>query len=144
MLHLNIRSIPDHFLQLTSLLNNLNIELKIIAISETWIKPFHINYNIPNYSMEQDFRLHKRGGGVCLYLHYALQYKLRNDLKLGNDPEYVNSVFVEIEKLTIGTKKNVIVGCIYRPPWVDVCSFNVLLSDMLDSLHKKPLCVFIR
>ena len=60
MLHLNIRSIPDHFLQLTSLLNNLNIELKIIAISETWIKPFHINYNIPNYSMEQDFRLHKR------------------------------------------------------------------------------------
>ena len=25
MLHLNIRSIPDHILQLTSLLNNLNI-----------------------------------------------------------------------------------------------------------------------
>ena len=35
MLHLNIRSIPDRFLQLTSLLSNLNIELKIIAISET-------------------------------------------------------------------------------------------------------------
>ena len=61
MLHSNIRSIPDHFLQLTSLLNNLNIELKIISISETWIKPFHINYNIPNYSLEQDFRLHKGG-----------------------------------------------------------------------------------
>ena len=29
-----------------------------------------------------------------------------------------------------------IVGCIYRPPWVDVCSFNVLLSDMLDLLHE--------
>ena len=122
MLHLNIRSIPDHFLQLTSLLNNLNTELKIVAISETWIKPFHINYNIPNYNIEQDFRHQKRGGGVCLYLHSVIQYKLRNDLKLGNNPELVNSVFIEIEKSTIGTIKNVIVGCIYRPPWVDVCT----------------------
>ena len=112
MFHLNIRSIPDHILELTSFLNNLNIELKIIAISETWIKPYHINYNIPNYNLEQDFRLHKRGGGVCLYMHNVLQYKLRNDLKLGNDPEFVNSVFVEIDKSTIHTKKNVIAGCI--------------------------------
>ena len=29
-----------------------------------------------------------------------------------------------------------IAGCIYRPPWVDVCTFNVLLINMLDSLHK--------
>ena len=60
MFHLNIRSIPDHILELTSLLNNLNIELKIIAISETWIKPYHINYNIPNCKLEHDFRLYKR------------------------------------------------------------------------------------
>ena len=60
MLHLNIRSIPGHFLQLTSLLNNLNIELKIVTITETWIKPFHINYNTPNYNIEQDFGLQKR------------------------------------------------------------------------------------
>ena len=66
MFHLNIRSIPDHILELTSLLNNLSIELKIKAISETWIKPYHINYNIPNYNLEQDFCLHKRGRGVCL------------------------------------------------------------------------------
>ena len=48
MLHLNIRIIPDYFLQLTLLLNKLNTELKIVAISEIWIKPFHINYNILN------------------------------------------------------------------------------------------------
>ena len=29
-----------------------------------------------------------------------------------------------------------IVGCIYRPPWVDVCIFNILLNNMLHSLHK--------
>ena len=41
MLHLNIKSILDNFLQLASLINNLNIEFKIIEISETWIKPSH-------------------------------------------------------------------------------------------------------
>ena len=56
-----------------------------------------VNYNIPNYNIEQDFRPQKRGGGVCLYLHSVIQYKLRNDLKLGNNPELINSVFIEIE-----------------------------------------------
>ena len=90
--------------------------MKIIAISETWINSYYINYNIPNYNLEQDFRLHKRGGWICLYIHNVLQYKLRNDLKLGNDPEFVNSVLVEIDKSTIRTVKNAIGVCIYGPP----------------------------
>ena len=53
--------------------------------SETWLKPFHINFNIPNYNMEQELRPIKRAGGVALYLHNALKYKVRNDLKIGND-----------------------------------------------------------
>ena len=71
MLHLNIRNIHDHFLQLTSLLNNLNTELKIVAISETWITPFHINYNIPNYNIEQAFRLQKEEEG-SIYISTVL------------------------------------------------------------------------
>ena len=39
MLHLNIRSVPHHILGLMSFLDNLDIELKLIALSETWIKP---------------------------------------------------------------------------------------------------------
>ena len=35
LFHLNIRSIPDHFLEFTSFLNVLNVELKVIALSET-------------------------------------------------------------------------------------------------------------
>ena len=48
MLHLNIRSVPDRFFGLISFLDNLTIELKIIALSETWIKPYHIDYNMPH------------------------------------------------------------------------------------------------
>ena len=142
MLHLNIRSIPDHFLELTSLLTNLELELKILAISETWIKPHHINYNIPNYNMEQDFRYHKRGGGVCLYLHNMLQYRLRDDLKIGNDPESINSIFIELDKTSTGTKHSIIIGCVYRPPWAKLDHFNELLNIMLESLHRNE-CLYL-
>ena len=55
MLHFNIRSVPDHILGLISFLDNLDIELKLIALSETWIKPYHIDYNTTHYSLEQDY-----------------------------------------------------------------------------------------
>ena len=55
MLHLNIRSVPDHILGFISFLDNSDIELKLIALSETWIKPHHIDYNMTHYSLEQDY-----------------------------------------------------------------------------------------
>ena len=143
MLHLNIRSVPDHFLGLISFLDNLTIELNIIALSETWIKPYHIDYNMPHYSLEQDYRPKKRGGGVCLYIHESLQYQPRKDLKIGIDSESVNSLFIEIDKLTIGTKYNVIIGCIYRPPWVKLADINELLRSTLQTFHTNNNYVFL-
>ena len=136
MFHLNIRSIPDHFTELTSLLNNLETEIKVIAISETWLKPSHINFNMQNYNMEHELRPKKRAGGVALYLHNVLQYKVRNDLRIGSDPESINSIFVEIDKSCVGTTHHIIVGCIYRPPWFDLSQFNELLNKTLHLLNK--------
>ena len=56
MLHLNIRNVPDH------------IELKLIALSETWIKPYHIDYTMTHYSLEQDYR-QKREEVVYVYIY---------------------------------------------------------------------------
>ena len=70
----------------------------------SWLKPYHTDYIIPNYSIEKDIRVNKRGGGVSLYVHSSLQYKLRNDLKIGSDSETINSVFVEIDQNTAGTR----------------------------------------
>ena len=131
MFHLNIRSILEHFIELTSYIHSLNIAFKIIGISETWLKPFYTNYIIPNYDIAKDIRVNKRGGGVSLYIHGNLQYKLRNDLKIGNDPETINSVFVEVDKDTTGTKRNLIIGCIYRPPWADLSEYNSYMTHIL-------------
>ena len=131
MFHLNIRSIPDHFSELTSLLINLETEIQVIAISETWLKPSHINFNIQNYNMVHERRPKKRAGGAALYLHNVLQYKVRNDLRIGSDQESINSIFVEIDKSCVNTTHQIIVGCVYRPPWFDLSQFNELLNKTL-------------
>ena len=104
MYHLNIRSLPEHFIEFTAYNEHLNIDFKILALSETWLKPHHIDYIIPNYNIENELRIKRRGGGVSLYIHNSLQYKVRNDFKIGNDQETINSVFVEIDKNTTNTK----------------------------------------
>ena len=40
---LNIRSLPDHFREMVTYLDCLNIKLKIIALTETWLKDHHTN-----------------------------------------------------------------------------------------------------
>ena len=142
MFHLSIRSIPDNFTELTTLLSNLDNDFKIIAISETWIKPHHISYNIPNYNLEQNFRLKKRWW-CSIIRTQCMHYRLRNDLKIGNDSDSIYSVFVEIDKSTAGTKHNIIVGCVYRPPWLDLSYFNELLNNVLDLLHGNHYVFFL-
>ena len=72
------------------------------------------------YSIEKNIRVNKRAGDVSLYVHSSLQYKLRNDFKIGSDTETITSVFVEIDKNTPGTRRNLIIGRICRPPWVNL------------------------
>ena len=85
--------------------------------------------------MEHELRPKKRAGGVALYLHNVLQYKVRNDLIIKNDPESTNSIFVEIDKSCVGTTRHISVGCAYRPPWFDLSQFNELLNKTLDLLN---------
>ena len=118
---LNIRSLPDHFREMVTYLECLNTKFKIIALTETWLKDHHTNYTLPNYIFEQTFRPKARGGGVCLYIHSSLQYKMRRDLITTNQniiknskhhQKEVNSLFIEINKKSTSTKHNIIVGCI--------------------------------
>ena len=53
--------------------------------------------------MEHELCPKKRTGGVALYLHNVLQDKVRNDLRIGCDPESIISIFFLIEKSYVGT-----------------------------------------
>ena len=69
-----------------------------------------------------------------------MQYKLRNDLQLGGE---VNSVFIEIFKTSSNTKRNIVCGCVYRPPSMSLVKFNELLSHMFGKLHSENKYIYI-
>ena len=105
-----------------------------------------------NYNFEQTFRPKARGGGVCLYIHSSLQYKMRRDLiprnqniikNLKHHQNEVNSLFIEVDKKSTLTKHSIIVGCIYRPPSYSLHYFNELLVEILCKLESEKKYVYI-
>ena len=67
LLHLNVRSLPKNFDNLSNLLNSINHTFSFIGITESWLKsnspPL---FNIQGYSMLKSERPNGRGGGVVL------------------------------------------------------------------------------
>ena len=140
LMHLNIRSIPLHFTELLCYLDSLNIEFKLIALSETALNDTHTDFKMPNYNCEIDVRPKRKGGGVSLYIHSALQYKLRRDLQLCGD---ANSVFIEIYKTTTNTKHNIICGCVYRPPSMSLNIFNDMMTTSFNKMQHENKYLYI-
>ena len=72
------------------------MQFSVVAVSETWLKRSNADlFNIPGYFFISNFREHKSGGGVGLYIQTGLKYKLRMDL-LSPDNSLYESIFVEI------------------------------------------------
>ena len=83
-------------------------------------------------------RSNKKGGGVSLYINEKIPFIERHDLNVFN--EYIESVFIEIDKPKLNVEKNVIIGVIYRPPNTDIEIFNEYLGSILDKVgHEKKL-----
>ena len=137
---MNIRSIPKHFSDLKAYLANLNHSFSVIGISETWLQDKVPSYPLANYGLELDYRTHKRGGGVSLYLHESLQYKSRKDLFIGGE---TNSVFVEVDKSSLNIDRNIIIGLIYRPPNSSISSFTQAVHALLDILISEKKHIYI-
>ena len=104
-------------------LDTLDIEFKIIALSETGINNHHAVYNITHYNLKMNHRHTRRGGGVSLYMHTILQYKIRKDLVIG---DVVNSVFIEIIRSSTNTQK--IMSYVVVFTYLLSCQLSVLMN----------------
>ena len=124
LFHLNIASLSKHKEELEALFDSLNFKFDIIALSESKIKKgispiFDIDingYNCFNTPTEA------ASGGTVLYISNILKCKPRKDLEnLLYKSKHLESTFVEIVN---PGKKNIICGCIYKHPSMDIEEFN--------------------
>ena len=115
--HLNIRSINKNFENLKSLLHEVKHDFKVIVLTESWLKDENADQNslfqIPNYTPIHQIRQGSvKGGGICIYIHKSLNFKIRNDRsKCTPDIEALS-----IEIIKEDNKKNIVITRLYRPP----------------------------
>lgn len=86
----NICSLAGNFDRLLLLLANVHLQFSCIGISETWLQNSLHNCDIPGYNFVHSPRLHKAGGGVCIYVTKELEFKMRDDFALSE------SLFIEV------------------------------------------------
>ena len=133
--HTNIASLSKHFDELHQVLSTLNVKFKIIGITEHKI---HKNFN-PVKNLDIDgYRpflydpTETTHGGTGFYISQCINYIKRNDLKFNLAGNF-ESTFIEITSLT---RKNMIVGCIYRHPSSSI-SINDFNSNYIEPLLNK-------
>jgi len=143
LIHANIRSIPQNLTEFTAFLDTLSSKFHIIAMSETWLHKDNADlYNIMDYAKESTERVNKRGGGVAMFISSKLKYSKREDLT--SQSSTLESVFIEIDKLQFNAEKNVVIGCIYRPPGTSIERFIEELTDKLETVKREnKLCYLL-
>ena len=141
LFHLNISSLNKHIDNLENLLTSSNIDFDIIRISETRISDSYYasKLNLNNYSLKRCSTAFS-AGGTGLYIKKSRPYISTHDLNIIKTNQ-LESVFIEI----INPKKsNIIIGCIYRHPGMDLNEFNEeFLNVVLQKLSKENKSVFL-
>ena len=144
--HLNVQSLKscDKYDNLVNYLSSLNHEFSIIALSETWLsEATNTLYDMPLYNSVHSYRSERVGGGVSIYVHNKFQFVVREDLAFEHHATDVESLFIELPSCSLFNGKNVIVGCIYRPPDTDITIFSEMISLTLDLINKENKLCFL-
>ena len=133
LFHLNIRSMKQNLPQLNAYLDAVGFPFTIIGLSETWLQNHNCTlYGLNGYSLIENHRENKTGGGVGILLKDSVSYIRRSDLDHFDD--IYESIFIELDHDQLGVSKNVVIGVVYRPPGTDITvfneSFNILLGDI--------------
>ena len=131
VVNVNIRSLKKNFSKLTTFLSQVIFKVKIIVVTETWLRSEHDNLlKIKGYNHISMNRVHdssrriKSGGGLRIYSCETLNVDLIP--KLSGDFSSHESLFVSISTRNSG---NIILGAIYRPPNKSIVAFNGFLQQ---------------
>lgn len=141
MLHVNIRSTKKNFAEFNLLLTQLTHQFSILAVTESWLKPHNVElFSIKGYNHEYSIRPKKQGGGISLYIQENIDYYPRPDLNYSDDE--LEILWLELDKRTVGSNKNILYGCVYRRPDTDIQEFNERYASTLDTIQQENKLIY--
>ena len=115
IIHLDIRSLHKNIDKLKDFLNNIKGKFSVIFLSEKWIDDDKADLNslfhIQNYSFIHEKKTNRKGGGLGIYVHKTLDYKILPNL--AKNTENIETFTIEIENKN---SKNILISAVYRPP----------------------------
>ena len=87
IIHINLRSMNKNFEEFRDLLAELQFSFSIICVTETWLTNTTFetdsNMHLTNYrGYHYERNTGKKGGGICVFVHETLKYKIRTELWL--------------------------------------------------------------
>lgn len=142
LIHLNIRSGQRNLDKFETYMQNLDLKFDVVGLSETWFNVNNVDrYGIMGYSHEYNIRMTRKGGGVSLYIKNHISYKKRPDLDAICNS--IETLFIEIGKNECNYNRNIVVGCIYRPPDSNLEQFLDNITHLFDTLNKENKVVYL-
>jgi hypothetical protein len=131
VVHINARSLENKLSQVSLLTTSLNIDIDVIAITESWETTDNADFlQIPGFSKVSNRRLDgRKGGGVALFIKDSIVFSVKDVVS-----KTFESVFIEISSKRTKTKINI--GAIYRPPNTDHSLFNDEFEELAKTLTR--------
>ena len=142
MLNLNIGGLNSKFDKFKLFLTECNDDkfpLSIITLQETHLSPeTDVNYfQLPGYTMVNDFARLNKCGGVAIYVHSSFSLKRLDTSEFMQNSTVYEAIFLEIYNNNYKYKKY-IVGSLYRRPSqlvADITQFTEEFSETLAKIH---------
>ena len=104
----------------------------VLLLCEMWMSTNSSDVRLPNYNKFECHRVHKKGGGVCIFVNDSLTYRPRPDLQ--KDCANFENCVVEIKL----KKHNLLVGSIYRAPNCNQLEFLTAYKQFVRDLKEIP------
>ena len=135
--YMNARSLCGHFFSIQEFLATLEHPFSIYGFTETRFKgdpPPYVHMN--DYQLVHSSRSLRPGGGVAMFVHNSLNFRLREDL-MPSQADF-EAIFMEIQRVDAC---NLIVGNVYRAPGTSFDNFDSSFDSCLDNITKeRKLC----
>jgi endonuclease/exonuclease/phosphatase family metal-dependent hydrolase len=133
LMHINCRSLKKNYTAINDLIATVDDRLTALAVTETWLSNANKDsVDLVGYEFISNNRQDKSGGGVGIYINIDVNYVVRHELTRMST--YLECIFIEM--VVVGGK-NILLGCVYRPPNSDVNEFNRELELLLQTCDTK-------